>query len=516
MKTLLLNLLAASALLFCAGCTAEQEKEADLYQQTQEEVTSARMSFHVNVAAFDAATATTRAVTDWTWADGAVVYLQYYNGSSVVRGHAVYTLSTQTWEAFWNGTLGSGGKCEVYFFEGASTSDKHSVTLSAQQSVYADKAGSYSLSGSEMTLEANLTPLTGRIRFAGKSGLSIQVEGLTCYTGYDADNNLLSTSSAAISTQVGSNGYTPYFYAVFTDETQRQLTIMNSEDGDEIQFYKSFGASVLRVGESGYITIPTENTNKGWAVKTPPNEQEFTVSGNGKTVTFKMIKVAAGTFQMGSTSGESNEKPVHSVTLTKNYYMGETEVTQALWYAVMGLSPTSSGSSWSSTYGLSDNKPAYYISYEDCEQFLAKLNQLTGTNFRFPTEAEWEYAAKGGSKSKGYTYAGSNTIGDVAWYSGNAVGSGYDPTYGTQEVKTKQPNELGLYDMSGNVWEWCYDWYGSYPSGAQTDPTGASSGSYRVYRGGCWGDIAGLCRTARRANLTPSYRSDGVGFRLAL
>ena len=227
-----------------------------------------------------------------------------------------------------------------------------------------------------------------------------------------------------------------------------------------------------------------------------PNEQEFTVNG----VKFKMIKVEAGTFQMGSTSGDSDEKPVHSVTLTHDYYMGETEVTQELWQAVMGNNPSNFKGS---------NLPVETVSYQDVEKFLTKLNKLTGKNFRFPTEAEWEYAAKGGNKSQGYTYAGSNTIGDVAWYWDNSDRK-------THPVAQKQPNELGLYDMSGNVWEWCYDWKGSYPSGAQTDPTGASSGSSRVGRGGSWNLDAAGCRAANRDSSTPSYRYDNLGFRLAL
>jgi len=242
------------------------------------------------------------------------------------------------------------------------------------------------------------------------------------------------------------------------------------------------------------------------------DEKTFTVTGHGKTVSFKMKLVKAGTFQMGSTAGNDDEKPVHSVTLTKDYYMGETEVTQALWYAVMGQSPTSSNRSWSSSCGIGDNHPAYYISYEDCQQFLTKLNQLTGQQFRFPTEAEWEYAARGGQKSKGYTYAGSNTIGDVAWYGDNSDGKAH-------AVKSKTPNELGLYDMTGNVWEWCYDWYDGdgYPSTAQTNPTGAASFSItRIFRGGSWANVATCCRAAFRGGDIPTRRVVYYGFRLCL
>ncbi len=236
----------------------------------------------------------------------------------------------------------------------------------------------------------------------------------------------------------------------------------------------------------------------------PEGSKEFTVNG----VSFKMVNVAGGTFQMGSTDGDSDEQPVHNVTLS-DYYIGETEVTQALWYAVMGQKPTSDGSQWSSTNGLGDNYPAYFVSWDDCQEFITKLNALTGKTFRLPTEAEWEYAARGGNKSQGYTYSGSNTIGDVAWYTDNSNSMAHP-------VGTKSPNELGLYDMSGNVWEWCYDWYDSYSSDAQTNPTGPASGSSRVNRGGSWYYSAGYCRVAYRNCLTPDFRYHYNGLRLAL
>ena len=248
------------------------------------------------------------------------------------------------------------------------------------------------------------------------------------------------------------------------------------------------------------------------------DERTFTVTGHGKTFTFKMKKVQGGTFQMGRAGADDVATPVHSVTLTNDYYMGETEVTQALWYAVLGYSPTSptsGGYDWSSTYGLGDNYPAYYISYMDCMSFLAFLNsnlssQLgVGEQFRFPTEAEWEFAAKGGTKSCGYIYSGSNTADDVAWFVVNSDKKNHP-------VKTKASNELGLYDMSGNVGEWCYDWFGSYSSSAQSDPTGSTSGSGRVYRGGAMYYNASDCRVASRSKFVPTGRSYYVGFRLCL
>ncbi|MBR6015809.1 MAG: formylglycine-generating enzyme family protein [Prevotella sp.] len=225
-----------------------------------------------------------------------------------------------------------------------------------------------------------------------------------------------------------------------------------------------------------------------------------------------MIAVDGGTFTMGATSEQGNdaydnEKPAHKVTVS-SFAIGQTEVTQELWQAVMGSNPS---------YSKGAKRPVEQVSWNDCQTFITKLNQLTGKKFRLPTEAEWEYAARGGKNSKGYKYAGSNTLGNVAWYYDNSckLGSNH-PDYGTHEVASKSPNELGLYDMSGNVWEWCQDWYGSYSSNAQTNPTGPSSGSYRVFRGGCWRSYAGYCRVSYRFNGSPDLRDYLKGLRLAL
>ncbi len=155
------------------------------------------------------------------------------------------------------------------------------------------------------------------------------------------------------------------------------------------------------------------------------------------------------------------------------------------------------------------NRPVERGSWGDCQTFISKLNQLTGKSFRLPTEAEWEYAARGGSKSRHYKYSGSNDVGSVAWYDSNSGDK-------THPVKTKQPNELGLYDMSGNVYEWCSDWYGSYSSSAQTNPKGAATGSYRVCRGGGWGRSARFCRVSSRNYDAPGGRDSYLGLRLAL
>ena len=228
-----------------------------------------------------------------------------------------------------------------------------------------------------------------------------------------------------------------------------------------------------------------------------------TYEANG--VSFQMVEVRGGTFTMGATGAQGsdaydNEKPAHSVTLS-SYFIGKTEVTQELWQAVMGSNP--------SCY-KGNRRPVECVSWDDCQTFISKLNSLTGKNFRLPTEAEWEFAARGGIKSKGYKYSGSNTIDDVAWYYSNSGKT-------THEVGTKSPNELGLYDMSGNVQEWCNDWYGDYGSSPSNNPTGPGSSTRRVSRGGCWGNYARICRSSDRiGNLTPDDRGNFLGLRLCL
>lgn len=233
----------------------------------------------------------------------------------------------------------------------------------------------------------------------------------------------------------------------------------------------------------------------------PDNVETFDVNG----VTFNMVKVEGGTFLMGATYEQgsdyyNNERPVHEVTLS-DYYIGETEVTQALWKAVMGSNP--------SNFKGNDLLPVENVSWDKCQEFIEKLNTLTGRQFRLPTEAQWEYAARGGNRAEDHKYSGSDNLDEVGWYTKNSDGR-------THKVATKAPNELGLYDMSGNVYEWCQDWYGQYGGYAQKNPTGPSSGSYRVNRGGSWNDGAGNCRVSYRYFDTPSISDCNQGLRLAL
>lgn len=234
-------------------------------------------------------------------------------------------------------------------------------------------------------------------------------------------------------------------------------------------------------------------------------------------VPFVMKFVQGGTFQMGSDddNADFSEQPVHSVTVS-SFYMAETEVTQPLWQAVMGSNP-----SYFSNSSFGNNLPVENVSWNDCQAFVRKLNNLTGKNFRLPTEAEWEFAARGGNKSKGCKYAGSNSLEAVAWYANTVKARGSSSPTGTSllttcQVKTKQPNELGLYDMTGNVWEYCQDWCGNYVSESQVNPQGAPSSPVRARRGGSYCSNEWACRVQRRVPGQLDTKDHDTGLRLLL
>lgn len=225
----------------------------------------------------------------------------------------------------------------------------------------------------------------------------------------------------------------------------------------------------------------------------------------------EMIYVEGGSFSMGATTeqvdeADSDEYPVRKVTLD-SFYISECLITQSQWEKVMG---TEIFDSYDFKYGKGDDYPIYYVSWEDAQEFCEKLSELTGKKYTLPTEAQWEYAARGGNKSKGYKYSGSNNIDDVAWHSGNSDSE-------THSVKTKLPNELGLYDMSGNLWEWCQDWYVSkYDESDTNNPEGPTTGPNRVLRGGSWYVNAQSCRIANRGHNPPSASAAYYGFRVVL
>ena len=263
------------------------------------------------------------------------------------------------------------------------------------------------------------------------------------------------------------------------------------------------GRHEIRLMKMGYdMVVDTIDINEN---KTLEYTQRM-MAGEGpkmfsvRGVDFTMIPVGGGSFRMGAGSneefGSKDELPAHEVMLS-NFYIGQTEVTQAVWYAVMGTNPSEH---------IDLAKPVTNVSWDDCQTFISKLNELTGEHFRLPTEAEWEYAARGGRMSKHTPYSGSASPDGVAYFE----------QYGGPAVcKSKQPNELGLYDMSGNAFEWCADYYGRYPSAGQSNPQGPQTGQYRVMRGGCWAMGKQFCTVVARTPQVPTFNRSVVGLRLA-
>ena len=276
-----------------------------------------------------------------------------------------------------------------------------------------------------------------------------------------------------------------------------------SEDGkilfrNEVQIFSDFTDDMCRI-----IALSEEvfsNFN--------PEQLLTSKAQTGMTsasIEVEMVFVKGGTFTMGCTPEQGRdcsiaEKPAHQVTLS-DYYIGKYEVTQAQWQAVMGTNPSKF---------KGDNLPVENVSWNDIQKFLTKLNEITGKQYRLPTEAEWEYAARGGISSKGFKYSGSNIVDDVAWYIKNSNNT-------THPVGIKNANELGIYDMSGNVSEWCSDRFEKYSNSDQTDPQGSSSGSNRVHRGFNWGSYSNMMRVSFRINggVQPVFKGKSLGFRLA-
>ena len=311
-------------------------------------------------------------------------------------------------------------------------------------------------------------------------------------------------------------------------QTQMHPQTNNANKSNAYNHKKEWASSGLIIGMilffvaiivGGYLLV--QNSNRiGTHPELQKTDEKFNVNiayNNDGSITFHITKglsfnmrlVKAGVFTMGATSEiehySNDEKPVHKVTLTRDYYIGETEVTQCLWKTIMGKDP--------SALGKSELCPVNFVNYLECQYFIKKLNAISGVHFRLPTEAEWEFAARGGIYSKHYQYSGSNNWGDVAWCSENTSNAPNN----VQPIKTTMPNELGIYDMSGNVSEWCQDWYGKYTSKNIVDPTGPIDGKRRVCRGGDVGVMPSGCTVSCRTyNLSPHEKWPLVGFRLAL
>lgn len=380
-----------------------------------------------------------------SWNDGDKLYLQFTNGSNIVSGNATYSATAKAWTLEYYGTLAleKQSKCQAFYFDSPVSVTSTTIKLNDRTGIYEDANGTYLFDGSNLTVNASLKPKTSRLRFKGTEGTPIIVEGISHYTSYDIASNSFFTSSEGVKDTIyAESGYTPYIYGYFRDaKNPRIRMVVNSGEG----YTMECASTMFNVGESGYLTIPAETSHNGWSTGL-----NFTVKG----ISFKMIPVA---YKEG------------------DFLIGETEVTEGLYNAVM-----ENEGSTTSKY------PAASISYSEFKTFIVKLNTLTGLAFRIPSADEWKYAFKGGKKSMGYTYSGSNNPDDVAWYSVNSDNK-------VHEVKQKHPNELGIYDMSGNVEEWVEDSYSySYGGNYTTDNDAYLQSTNSNYNGGSAGNVCGI------------------------
>lgn len=344
------------------------------------------------------------------------------------------------------------------------------------------------IAGVPQTIELRPTPIYGMLDVnSDPMGANITINGKSYGDTPTTIENLLVGDYDVVLTKPG-----------YASVSQRVTIAENSPASVDVKMQKGEMKN-SQIGESA-LSVSAINLTPSWSASVTPSQRAVL-----EKLIANMVRVEGGTFTMGATPEQGNdaasdEKPAHQVTLS-DYYIGRYEVTQKEWQAVMG-------NNQSMLKG--DNLPVENVSWNDCQDFVNKLNQLTGLKFRLPTEAEWEYAARGGKHSRGFKYSGSNNIGDIAWYDYNSGDK-------THQVGTKEPNELGIYDMSGNVYEWCSDSFGSYSSSLQINPTGPSSGSDRVLRdGGFHNSLAWAFRVSRRSHRNPSDRHGYIGFRVVL
>ena len=415
--------------------------------------------------------------TEWTVVNGiSGQKITAPNGNSIFLPAAGYRIDEEIKALnsecyYWSSSLKIGGYCNSahsFFFSGATSSQINNGRCEglSVRPIWRDRKDNITvITGDVTNINAYGATLSGVIGNSNRELTCGFIYGITSELSAEYSTMISTASKGEFSINVsGLEPNTTYYYCTYV--------VIDGE-------YR-YGKVRAFVTESSCIS--------------------YIVNG----VSFNMITVAGGTFTMGSLVGDSeaydDEMPAHKVTLS-DFSIGETEVTQELWLAVMDSNPSKK------TGDL--QRPVESVNWADCQDFIWRLNDLTGEEFRLPTEAEWEYAARGGKESKGYKYSGSNDINEVAWYEKN-YSSG-----GTKPVKTKQPNELGIYDMSGNVGEWCSDWHRYYSASAQTNPTGPSFGSDRVNRGGDYYSEVSRCRVAYRGNNPPNLTSYFIGLRLA-
>ena len=446
------------------------------------------------VVGFDAGT--TKADGDFAFSSENRFYVRMTAGDKVVLGTASYNDETASWTFTYNGSLGgaTSGSAHAVLFERTDRTTALKATLNFRYAVYEDLNASFSVDASGISLNTTLTPKTGRISFVHDCEPNTgrwfnRIWGISYYDSFDLSTFSFTSKELYRYGSLWLNKDSDeYIYGFFTNPDDPYIFVDTGS-----YYFRHLPSSVFQPGQSGYVDHPDVDRS---AWEEHARNMYFWLPGvkgsAGKD--FYMIYVPAGSFEMGSAEMVS-ASPVHPVTLS-HYYVGQYEVSKDMWYNVMG-EPSDYANNIS---------PVNYRSYEEIQEFIAALNQKTGYRFRLPTEAEWEFAARGGILSNGYTYSGGNVFDDV-------VRRGNDYAIGTLAA-----NELGLYDMSGNIAELCSDWYGPYAADAQANPKGPESGEVRVVRGGYiwdWSDVDYRFKVWGRSS-TNDYGADAIGFRLAM
>lgn len=466
-----------------------------------------RLSMKVSLDRWDAPS-TKAGSTAWT--DGAILLIQLSSGSAVKPLAAHYSESADSWRFEEYGLNDGGswysrspeeidfsafssGSCKCFYIEGNNfwTGERsyENVEVSgyhfgADAAIYGSSDAFFSVRNGVLEISADLLPLTARIRFSDYPGddlypgYSFDVYGLMHYETIDVRTFELLGSNGGVSLSIaGDSGNSNYIYGVFQDRNNPSLTV----DRSELLFKRRFDADLFDPGRSSYCFFPTQDHHNEWYMGRAWWDNHG-VEGLGLLCYFP-----AGTFLMGG----DDAQPVHSVTLTRDFYMADSEVLQRTWYWVMGEP---------AEYRDSDY-PVQGKTWEEVQDFISRLNAKTSFVFRLPTEAEWEFAARGGLWSHGTRYSGSDNWGDVAVYG-----------WGPEIIRQRVNNERALYDMSGNVSEWVSDWYAPYTEEAVTDPSGPSSGDVHVRRGGdCYSGEQYLTVSCRDIDSPLTY----TGFRLA-
>ena len=440
LKGLVNNALCILGMALMVVSCSEQEIVIEKEEVQNTGMNTCMMNFKGALVGYEQSTRSSAQET--VWADSSRVYLQFLNGQERITGEALYNAEQESWSVSYYGSLPEGTSltCEAIYFENIdSVTTAGLVVTNELTAIYEDLKGTYIYENEELTVVANLTPKTGRIRFTGEAKTKMKLTGVTSYTSYEPRSNHYMTTNKLIELTTDATETTPYIYGYYTNDTTKYISVM----ANDYAFTKACKSPVLEKGKSGYMSIPTLGSCNGW-------EKGLRVRVKG--VEFLMI-------------------PCPDFDTKSSFAIGETEVTQELYQAVMGSNPSSNKASL--------QHPVECVSYNECTSFITNLNIQTSLNFKLPTSEQWVYAAKGGSSSQGYTYSGSNIADDVAWYADNSGSK-------THKVKTKQPNELGIYDMSGNVQEivlfvnnYYYSYGGYYNStSSYVKPTGWEKSSY--------------------------------------